>query len=670
MKKNNSSTTRAALLTVVLTSLLFAATASHAAPPVVPIDLHRNFSYGGKLSDSDGNVAHVRMDLRVHLSTLMGEPVSYCTGRWQLDAVEIAGKFYPESLVPADVWRGVDLVGVNFAFPMDASIHDGLNSNYFESAYLPCDPGVFYPHGDKRASFNVPGSPSWNRLLLGESWRASTFPFSEERAKAATSPAAFVPPEKVKSWLVQRKIEFNETGRDSKKGTLVDVYHLISGSVNLWSVRGWVEEQERLEQAKRRENRLNKDRQAGVARSKLDEMFAEVDSTEQVRDVSEAKSRVSNGQKTASGARNQRSDQLQSGLCGAETKGALIDETSLTEVAAHAMKLYTGCDRSELTFFRGDGVSGFKNNQGVVIVSVDSKRGWINSDIKFSDGVFPAWATDEEMSRLGLRGRANMGYMNLKGEWEITPQWEFASGFSEGMAHAGTKSARLGNGGYGDFGIINRKGKWVTEDRYSNVSEFSGGYAAVTKDPVRGGYYLIDKNGSAVFEKRFLRIEAPSQGLAVASFNDTNWSDHDEKEGFIDIQGNWVVQPKYKYVGTFSEGLSWVCDEPTSRWGIVGDCNVIDLKGNQISTSTFRWPVREVFKGGLLITSAKDSNKDGFIDRFGNWVIEPRFSWVTPFQNGVATGMLDGECVSIDRHGNRLEAPRKGFCAEILSKRR
>jgi len=75
--------------------------------------------------------------------------------------------------------------------------------------------------------------------------------------------------------------------------------------------------------------------------------------------------------------------------------------------------------------------------------------------------------------------------------------------------------------------------------------------------------FRFEKNGRAGFINADGKVIIPPEfdvgwfaeedfleGLSPARSGD-NW-------GFIDTQGNWVIQPKYWRVGTFSEGLAAV----------------------------------------------------------------------------------------------------------------
>ena len=61
-------------------------------------------------------------------------------------------------------------------------------------------------------------------------------------------------------------------------------------------------------------------------------------------------------------------------------------------------------------------------------------------------------------------------------------------------------------------------------------------------------YGFIDKEGNWIVEPRFESAYSFSEGMAAVRLDD-NW-------GYIDSNGNMVIEPKYKDALGFSEGLA------------------------------------------------------------------------------------------------------------------
>lgn len=66
-----------------------------------------------------------------------------------------------------------------------------------------------------------------------------------------------------------------------------------------------------------------------------------------------------------------------------------------------------------------------------------------------------------------------------------------------------------------------------------------------------GKYGYIDRNGNIVIDFQFATANSFSEGLAVASF------DH-KKYGYINHSGEWAIEPLFDYAGNFSDGKARV----------------------------------------------------------------------------------------------------------------
>ena len=114
------------------------------------------------------------------------------------------------------------------------------------------------------------------------------------------------------------------------------------------------------------------------------------------------------------------------------------------------------------------------------------------------------------------------------------------------------------------------------------------------------------------------------------------------KWGFIDTEGRWVTKPQYESASEFSEGLASV---------LMNDkVGFIDLQG-QIAIQPQFAPDgcggcvlhgrvgASRFSEGLAAVQLKNGEwgkEWGFIDRHGNWVIQPAFACAAPFSEGLA----------------------------------
>lgn len=148
----------------------------------------------------------------------------------------------------------------------------------------------------------------------------------------------------------------------------------------------------------------------------------------------------------------------------------------------------------------------------------------------------------------------------------------------------------------------------------------------------------------------------------------------ERKWGFIDREGNTIVEPKYDQVSAFSEGLAAV--NSRGRWGF------IDREGNVIINYAYRaaWPFHEgvarvTLYNGTYCLLQRDGDttcfrsadavydcssgrvrfeKDylfGFADIWGNVIINPIYVRAGNFHNGLAVVTLSDKQGLIDTSG-------------------
>lgn len=231
-----------------------------------------------------------------------------------------------------------------------------------------------------------------------------------------------------------------------------------------------------------------------------------------------------------------------------------------------------------------------------------------------SDGLI-AFATGGERLAFGyLPFGASWGYMDVKGNIVIEPQFEDAGAFVDGMAAVQIDSAPGYINNSGEFliepgviqdsqyaeqfsdgralvwshdfvaGYIDEHGELIIEHQFYRASHFSEGLAAVSFDVGEMGY--IDLHGNVVIEPRFLSAGRFSDGLAPASIE----TDHGPKFGFIDLNGDEVISFEFDYAGEFSNGIAPVGIGEHFHMGIGGDpLDVFDGWGYIDTSGEFVW---------------------------------------------------------------------------------
>lgn len=117
------------------------------------------------------------------------------------------------------------------------------------------------------------------------------------------------------------------------------------------------------------------------------------------------------------------------------------------------------------------------------------------------------------------------------------------------------------------------------------------------------------------------------------------------KYGFIDRQGNFIVEPMYEYAREFKDGYAIVGMTFQTKvvWG------VIDETGKHVVT--FAYKELKEFSEGLIAYKSWLTDKWGFIDEKENLIIKDIYEEVSSFKNGVAFVVFDGEYRFIDKNG-------------------
>lgn len=233
--------------------------------------------------------------------------------------------------------------------------------------------------------------------------------------------------------------------------------------------------------------------------------------------------------------------------------------------------------------------------------------------------------------------------------------YDQASPFSEGMARVNRN---------GLFGFINTMGDEIIPCKYIHANDFSEGVAPVStgtqviifnivevKDE---RYGVIDKSGENRIPFDYNEILIFKKGMASAQdLTSKKW-------GWIDLNGNWKIQPQYDWTSGFDyRGISKVGISEKEGYinsngvklipiifGYLGDYNediimagddynhlgFIDKKGEILIP--FVYDNTEKFEAGLAKVSR--AGKWGYIDKSGQIKIALKYNYISNFKNGYA----------------------------------
>lgn len=299
---------------------------------------------------------------------------------------------------------------------------------------------------------------------------------------------------------------------------------------------------------------------------------------------------------------------------------------------------------------------------GLFVVIVNERVGYIDAAgrVRIEPRFEGASDFSEGLAVVSFSGKEyggyKQGYIDRTGKVVVEPRFDRASAFSGGLAAVGIGTFGLHDSGDHKWGFIDKTGRMVIEPLYRDVLGFGEGLAAVSEDGERWGY--VDESGKLVIPFQFDYAASFSEGLACVMKG--------KKFGFIDRAGKFVIEPKFTSPGTFSEGLALVRvgGKTVEPWPgammsgpLGGRLMYIDKTSKPVIKLDRNVESAGPFSEGLAAFEVLKSDGylyNGYMDRTGRVVIEPRFGHAESFSEGLALILLEGKWGVIDKTGNIL----------------
>src|ERR1700733_12030554 len=268
------------------------------------------------------------------------------------------------------------------------------------------------------------------------------------------------------------------------------------------------------------------------------------------------------------------------------------------------------------------GLCGAVNRDGSV--AVPSRYDWVGT---FSD------------TRAAVRAGGLYGFVDEAGHEIVKPQYRIVGDYKFGFAQIDVD---------GKSGLIDRDGKMAIEPKYGlieaigpdrfRVSEarqlggiiggedFSGTRVEFTASGgVRvsfSGLFLGPGNIAAdVIDMSEQRIEPPAAPWTPKFDKDdlsVRWVQRDKLWGLARSDGSWLIEPKFQHAGALADGLA--------RVTVDGKVGFIDRKGDFVIEPVFD-KVGE-FERGLDRTWAERDGSVGVIDKTGIWVFQTNYQQI------------------------------------------
>lgn len=266
--------------------------------------------------------------------------------------------------------------------------------------------------------------------------------------------------------------------------------------------------------------------------------------------------------------------------------------------------------------FRG-GLCGAVRRDGSV--AVPPRYDWVGA---FADG------------RAAFRLNGLYGFVDEDGNEIVKPQYRIVGDYKFGFAQVDVD---------GKSGLIDRDGKMVMEPKFGFIEAIApdrfrvsdmrqlGGRAGADdfsdfrgEFPASGGMsisILVAGRLTRVIDRSGQQIEPPG---APATFDKDDpsirWVQKDKLWGLARADGSWLAEPKFEHPSSLSDGLAVVV--------MNGKSGFIDRTGNFAIEPVFDkawW-----FTDGLGRTAVQRDGISGVIDRNGAWVFQTDYQQVNP----------------------------------------
>ena len=181
------------------------------------------------------------------------------------------------------------------------------------------------------------------------------------------------------------------------------------------------------------------------------------------------------------------------------------------------------------------------------------------------------------------------GYIDISGNVVIAPRFDQAGNFDQGLAVAGEIEI-------GGLGIIAKSGSYVVEPMFSHAVIFDDQniLGVSTKNSAQGSYGSgkYDINGAGVYNLSdgwiteqtysFERFGDSDLGLIWAQPPMGKSGTWDDDYGLMRINGSWLIEPQYRYVGELKHDRAVV----SKRMGHYG---AIDQHGREVIPFVFAY---------------------------------------------------------------------------------
>jgi len=159
---------------------------------------------------------------------------------------------------------------------------------------------------------------------------------------------------------------------------------------------------------------------------------------------------------------------------------------------------------------------------------------------------------------VAYKQNAKWGLMDITGKKMLPAEYDYLFPYAKDKVLQARKGTQ--------YGFIDLSGKWLFE-KASSVYTLNGSYFGMITCIVSSKYGFLDLKGNEVIITRYDNASSfESNGLARVG-NKKPGQSYTYQYGFVDKTGKEVIPVKYDSIGTFSNGLVYVKDLETNRYG-------------------------------------------------------------------------------------------------------
>ena len=268
----------------------------------------------------------------------------------------------------------------------------------------------------------------------------------------------------------------------------------------------------------------------------------------------------------------------------------------------------------------------------------------------------------EGVAAVSIGGR--FGYIDERGEIVIEPRFDLAGEFAHGLAEIliGDKT-----------GVINRKGEIVVAPMFRRAVPLTSEVIVAVEGAWQSGYYAgFEKlpgfaesayglRNSGLYHVAGYWVRDPNLkrvGLFDKEGRGPIWASEPNSDlyGLLASNGEWIVQPQYEFADALSDKRAIV------RKRVDGTLlsGAVDPTG-QIVVPLRSWALFYWKNGWGVAQESYQGGKQALVDTKGNIIGGRYFDRVERAEQGdIATVLIDGRWLGLDRAGNIVANPNNG----------